>query len=447
MPVAERAMTPGPMSGGRQDKFARLARALYWFLLLALVGFATLYIVQALLMIPKARHEYQWGFILGGVFGAAALLMRSRFEALRIVGTWLGIVMILQLFVPDSLGLASHHFRRPSNTVHYVEPRDIPNIQGLQIVSTDGQGLRSDPPVDYARKQRLRIAVFGGSAAEEFILDDRATWSNRLQQSLRRERFDVEVINAGVSGTRLVHHIASLEYVLRFEPDLALLLIGFNDMAEGMRLFTAPMFIGERLRPTNTLLHRTVRLLRSVYLPRDHPSPERFARLPDGSVPDVPQQYRKQFTRREARRSPPPLPKTLPKSVHASYDQELQRLARLCSGGKVRCMVMTQPSAFQRGADPQYLEAIRRYEPIGDSVEPMIGVAEMYHDHLRAFAKRHKIALCDLAAAIQPSFEVFFDSHHYNTPGAQRIGALVAQCVLPLLPEAARLAPGAAEPG
>jgi lysophospholipase L1-like esterase len=416
-------------------------RILYWAFCAVLAGIAALYIYQGIALIPaRLPVDYQDAFYLGGFFLAAALLMIGRLEALKIAGTWLGIFLIVQMFAPSSLGLVNQHIQRAPNLVLYVEAHNFPGVTGLQMITTDRQGFRSDPPVDYTRKSRLRIVALGGSTTEEFVLDDRATWTHRLQEELKAQHVDVEVINAGMSGTRTVHHVASLRYVLRFEPDIAIFLIGHNDWSEGIRRSMYPFMTGERLRASNTLLVRAIRRIGHLYLPRGA-SAKNFPRLPDGSVPDVPPQYRTVISIRTAegpRVWSRPRPPVVPTVVDEGFRRELVELAETCRVAKIRCLVMTQPSAYQQNADPGYVEALQRRAAVPDPIADFVIYVQRYSDYLRTFASQNGLALCDLTSQVRPSFEVFYDSHHYNITGARRIGALVKDCVMKMLADAGR---------
>jgi hypothetical protein len=83
-----------------------------------------------------------------------------------------------------------------------VEAPNMPGISGIQNVTTDDQGYRVMPPVDYGNADALRIFAIGGSTTESIELDDQATWPHLLQEGLNAALGrKVEVVNTGVSGS------------------------------------------------------------------------------------------------------------------------------------------------------------------------------------------------------------------------------------------------------
>jgi len=80
----------------------------------------------------------------------------------------------------------------------------------------------------------LRIMAVGGSTTfDAYVTSDRRAWPARLElwlESLARGR-RVEVINAGVSGYRLLDNLIQLETELyQFRPDIVVLYVGHNDV-------------------------------------------------------------------------------------------------------------------------------------------------------------------------------------------------------------------------
>ena len=64
--------------------------------------------------------------------------------------------------------------------------------------------------------------------------------------------------------------------------------------------------------------------------------------------------------------------------------------------------------------------------------ESMVGVAALYNDYLLRFAGENGHFSCDLAAAIEPSFDNFFDECHLNEQGARRASAVISTCLTDL---------------
>src|SRR5262249_44183424 len=131
-----------------------------------------------------------------------------------------------------------------------------PGISGLRTVTTDEQGFRVQPPVDYGQDGVLRIFAIGGSTTECDALDDNATCAPRLQESLSAGAAKpAQVVNAGIGGARAPHHLATLPHILDLPPSAAIFLVGAKDWARQIRrhFATAPLWL-EEIQVKHTLL-------------------------------------------------------------------------------------------------------------------------------------------------------------------------------------------------
>lgn len=108
----------------------------------------------------------------------------------------------------------------------------MPGFSGVQTISTDSKGYRTNTPVDYENKPAgtLRIFAIGGSTTEELALGDEKTWMTLMGRILEeRTGRRVEAINTGVSGLRADHHVATLQKIESYAPDLVVVMMGVND--------------------------------------------------------------------------------------------------------------------------------------------------------------------------------------------------------------------------
>lgn len=55
-----------------------------------------------------------------------------------------------------------------------------------------------------------------------------------LEQKLKRDGLDVEILNAGVSGDTTAGGLARLDWVLRDSPDIVIIALGANDALRGL---------------------------------------------------------------------------------------------------------------------------------------------------------------------------------------------------------------------
>lgn len=85
------------------------------------------------------------------------------------------------------------------------------------------------------RAQRpLRLLALGDSLTAGWGLPAADGLVPQLQAALRAQGFNVETINAGVSGDTTAGGLARLDWALADKPDAALVALGANDMLRGL---------------------------------------------------------------------------------------------------------------------------------------------------------------------------------------------------------------------
>ena len=95
--------------------------------------------------------------------------------------------------------------------------------------SRDNNGFRG------VRKKYSDIdfLVIGGSTTEEKFLDNKDTWTEKLEKQFLDEDYDVEVVNAGIDGQSTIGHINNFEdwfpYVKNLKPKFIVFYIGLNE--------------------------------------------------------------------------------------------------------------------------------------------------------------------------------------------------------------------------
>jgi len=107
-----------------------------------------------------------------------------------------------------------------------------------------GCGTEQFPPVDVdskplippkAASARRKIVAFGDSLTAGFGLAETESYPYLLQQKLRSEGFDFEVINAGVSGDTSLGGLERIDWTLENDGvEILILELGANDLLRGM---------------------------------------------------------------------------------------------------------------------------------------------------------------------------------------------------------------------
>jgi hypothetical protein len=140
---------------------------------------------------------------------------------IRVLALWFGAFLVLQTIMTPLIKAQRDPFVTLTANLDYrtqFPDGVITGIEGIQHISTDEKGFRVNPRVDYARKAGLRIFAIGASTTVDIYLDDNATWTHLLQESLREKlRRKVEVINTGVSGLRAYELTTTLQPSGKFQ--------------------------------------------------------------------------------------------------------------------------------------------------------------------------------------------------------------------------------------
>lgn len=349
----------------------------------------------------------------------------ARSGAVRIYGLWFGVFLVVQslgvLVLPEEI----RHFRTlPAHMDTRVDVRGdgIPGIGGVQHVTTDAKGFRAVPPVDYARKRGVRIFAIGGSTTEQIYLDDEATWTHLLQRGLERTLGrPVEVISTGVAGLRAIHHLATLKEVLDYQPDMALFLIGVNDWVLHIR-----QNFGSRhyhaLGPDN-LMFRQSMLGQAIH--NGYMRLKRWLRPRDASG-GIRVDRGEYFADQRNSLGRPDVRMFRPAAVRPGYARALAEISTTCRDAALACVFITQPSGYMPAAGEEFRRSFwgtPPNEPYTLDFESMVHIAALYNDFLVDFAARSGHAAIDLAAAVSPGAENYYDEVHFNTRGARFVAA------------------------
>lgn len=80
------------------------------------------------------------------------------------------------------------------------------------------------------KRRAFRIIALGESSTIGIESEEASTWPRRLERFLAQRGMDVQVINAGINGTRSRHHLALFEQeIVSYHPDLVVYYAGLND--------------------------------------------------------------------------------------------------------------------------------------------------------------------------------------------------------------------------
>jgi lysophospholipase L1-like esterase len=350
-------------------------------------------------------------------------------------GLWRTYVMLAVSLLVMSLvpaGLLQGDFRTlPANMDLTIEisSKNLPGIDGPQHITTDGKGFRTGSrQIRYDDATPYRVFAIGASTTEQAYLDDSRTWTRLLEDSLTVALSrPVEVINTGVAGLRLVHHLATLDYIADLNPDLVLFLLGINDWNLQIR---SHFDRDDRLsKPWSVRLRDRFR--RSVAFTFY----QLYIELPQRTTLVVRDAHFTAMTDRESR---PNVVRYLPEAVSDDFAQGMAKLAERCHKGAYRCMLLTQPNAYYLGA-PSTVTQYFRLTPPGQSytldLDSLVHIAGLYNDFVRDFAAKEAFSLCDLEAVVPKGTDAFYDDAHFNANGARIVARALAGCIIDRAPD------------
>lgn len=179
-------------------------------------------------------------------FGAVMMLI------IIVVTYLLGEVLVYALF-RDKIAL----FPRYVTGTQYGEYKircNIPNhryrhtsVDGKWDFNINSQGFRSDEDFTYEKpKGVIRILTLGDSFTIGFEVHKEETYSAVLEDRLRKQGYNVQVINAGVSGFSNAEELIFLEQEgVKYHPDFVVLGFYDNDLTDNIRADLYRLYRGQ----------------------------------------------------------------------------------------------------------------------------------------------------------------------------------------------------------
>jgi hypothetical protein len=350
-------------------------------------------------------------------------------KLLRVYSLWFGIFLILQTLVTP-LVIDRNYLTLPPNAAYQIDVRGeaLPGISGVQTVSTDSQGFRTTKDVNYEEKPEgtYRIFAIGGSTTEQILLDDRSTWTHLLQERLDEATNieNVEVINTGVSGTRARQHLATLNRVTGWDPDMVVFLVGINDWNRGIwdelgaPQQNNPGQADSAFRFSDSLMGLSLGVVNALFV--------------EEPAPSVRPEYGEYYSEQNNSLTRPVQRTFRPATVSDSYREVLEAIVARCEQSDITCMFVTQPSAYSLVAGDEIKRFLWMTPPNTDytlDLPSLVHVAATYNGFLMDLADSSNMAQCDLAANIEPTLDVFYDDCHFNTNGARQVAGILAKCI------------------
>ena len=171
------------------------------------------------------RWLFPLAFVCGGVLFALLLLeivVRVLFSH--------QIVLYPRYVVAKSYGEYSIRSNMPSITYMHT------SIDGSWKFTINRHGFRNVEEFSYEKGEKLRVLCLGDSQSLGYEVDQDQTYAAVIEKFLRQRGYEVEVINAGVSGYSNAEELIFLEHEgIRYQPDVVILGFYANDFEDNIR--------------------------------------------------------------------------------------------------------------------------------------------------------------------------------------------------------------------
>lgn len=183
------------------------------------------YFVYLAALVTTGAFFARWPRLAATVLSLAALEM----------GLGFGSALLYVSRLTDSSALFPNNYNRPPYGWHpLLQALPVPTPPGQEKtarVFINSERLRGPERTTAELKDKIVIALFGGSTTLDFASPNGQSWGERLEQALGPDRY--AVLNHGVAGYTTAEHVmqtAFYEQAFGVPPHCAFYYIGWNDL-------------------------------------------------------------------------------------------------------------------------------------------------------------------------------------------------------------------------
>jgi hypothetical protein len=366
-------------------------------------------------------ESYKWIILSITLFSMPLLLQFTQNKILNIYALWVGVFLVFQSFVPvDVIPEGGFKTLKPLMNETINVESGLPGISGKHLITTDSKGFRTTKYIQYDKEDTFRVFAVGGSTTEQIYLDDQKTWTHLLQQNLSESlSSNVEVINTGVSGLRAEHHLATLNYISQYHPDLVIFLVGINDWNKHIKSnFHNPLSVNLRSLD-KTLVGQLIIATKDYFAAVGD---DDYERRVNGDS----------YTKKRNSLGREVVKSFRPEVVSNSYKKSLLEIRNVCRNFSFKCMFITQTSGYKKGAADDFKKGFWMTPPHQAytlTFDDMVYIADLYNNYLINFSYKNDIAICDAADKLDASYVNFYDDTHFNTNGAINMKNVLLNCI------------------
>ncbi len=302
---------------------------------------------------------------------------------------------------------------------------NLPGITHGGVWTTNAWGMRGeDPPENW--DEWLTIVTVGGSTTADYYIDDSLTWSWTIQDRLREVHPQTWVGNCGIPRHSTAEHALLVREVLsEVKPDIALFLVGINDVGQYLRGENA---LNVSLPETglrqavfkHCMLMQVLYKLKIVYV-------DKAPVLSEAVDP----MFIEELLLSPERELPDDLHELIPRPDE--YRNRIEAIIHECRELDITPVFMTQPLLYE---DNDYWRSRKGGSFWFGGPDSEFSAASYWlilntlNKDLIDICEEEDVAYLDLASLIPHSREIFYDSMHLSEYGAALVGEKAADFLI-----------------
>ena len=331
--------------------------------------------------------------------------------------------VLLRVTNPLGVRIKGDSIQLPTNVRLEFENTLVSGLDRTIVHSRNSLGFRgADPPKEIT--SQFKIVMVGGSTTEQLYISDGETWTDVFYQVLSQEFSSVWVNNAGLDGHSTFGHLILVnDYLRRLKPEVAIFLVGVNDVGrDDLSSFDSDFQIDnqeftsvvKRLANRSESLNLALTLIRNFRAKRrslDHIS------LKPKTAETLYLSEEQQVREIEAHR----------KHVE-SFRKRLVRLVDDCRKYDIRPVLVTQPALYGCATDPTSgidLSVLKVTNNANGCLQWRI--LSLYNEATTQVGRSEDVDVIDLADMLPHDSSLYYDFVHYNRAGSDVVGRLLAQ--------------------
>ena len=292
------------------------------------------------------------------------------------------------------------------------------SFSGVHTITTDIKGYRTNANINYKNKPLnvKRLITIGASTTEEDDTDDSRTWSFLLAKKLSKNtNKSIEMINMGMSGTRIEHHYFSLKKAAKYNPDIIIFLFGINDWNNHIinRDLNYKIPIYEiNFSFKSSVLFKIINNIKKYLNKNDD-------YVKTKKIYEIKKVKNKKIVRFN------------PTEVSKNYSFYFNKIIKFCKSRKLNCFFADQPVAYNKSIQPILASKLWMNPPLKNytlNIEDSVHISSMYNDWLKDRSSKLQLNFCPISKRVKPSSEYFLDDCHFTEKGSVLVANLLSDC-------------------